>query len=408
MKKINRIFITILLITISFTLVSCKKEDKKKEALNLDIYVDLKDKYSLKLVDLLVKEYEEKNKNIKVKVVNGMEEKDGVLKEFESGKNIDIIIGNRDTAISLNKKGFLGEIQELYNSEELNKKFYEVYNSYGRILDKYYAVEIIPYTVEFVYNKEALTKLGVQEPKDFMDYIKLLKLCSDKNIEVPYILNEDLSIYEILFSIFLDESISGEDLVRNYTDKKEEYMNYKGLEATLKEIEKYKKEGYMKEEIFKKIDEKEIDYFLKGDHPIMITTSFFADKVNRGKVDIIKSMGQIGDKKIIRPVYSNTLISSTVNGINKERKEDFLKFVVSEDFQNKLKDLGYITGNKESNKSYSGLKGEMVENLFESNSSNIIYKDNLPKDIGKAIENSIRDILKGNYKENYLKEEIKK
>lgn len=408
MRKINRIFIIILLICIPFNLVSCKKESNKKENLNLDICIDLKDKYSLKLVDLLIKEYEEKNKEVKVKVINNMDDNKGVLKEFDSGKNIDIVISNRDKELLLNKKGLIEEIEELYNNEKLNKKFYEVYNSYGRILDKYYSVGITPYTIEFVYNKDVLSKLGLKEPKDFMDYVNILKICNNKNIEVPCILNEDLSIYEVLFSMILDSNISGEELVKNYTDKKEEYLKYKELESALKDIEKYKKEEYLKEEIFKKIDENEIDYFLKGDYPVMISTSFFADKINGGKVDIIKNMGQIGNKKIIRPIYSNTLIYSTVDGKNKEMKEKFLKFVVSEEFQNKLKDLGYITGNKESNKSYAGLKGEIVEHLFQSSSMNMIYKDNLPKDIQKAIENSIKDILKGNYKEDYLKEELKK
>ncbi|MFX0548641.1 ABC transporter substrate-binding protein [Hathewaya histolytica] len=410
MKKFNRLCSAILVIILSLTLVCCKGEEKKEKkngSKNLDIYVYTDDKYSKKAIDVLIREYENKNKDKKINVIDGVEDKDKLLKYFKSGDNIDIIVCNRSTELLLDKKGLVDNLEDIYKNESLDKRFYEVYTSYGRILNKYSSVGIIPYTLEFVYNKDALNKLGLKEPQDFKDYIKILKQCISNHIEVPYVLNEDLSIYEVIFSLFAQNKLNGEELTEKYTDKSEEYLNDDKIEKVLKLVEKNVKEQGLKEDILKKSDEKDIEYFLKGESPILITTSYFSNKLKGENIGILKNMGRIDGEEIIRPVFMNALVVSNINGINKESKKDFQEFVVSNEFQNKLKELSYITGNKEANKSYKGLQGSVVENLLKSSSNSIIYKDNLPEDIQKSIESSIRDILKGKYKDNYLKEKLK-
>ncbi len=53
-----------------------------------------------------------------------------------------------------------------YEKNNITKDYYNVFNSYGRFKDKYYGLPIIPYTIEVLYNTEALNKLKIEEPKN--------------------------------------------------------------------------------------------------------------------------------------------------------------------------------------------------------------------------------------------------
>lgn len=405
MKK-NKIMISLFLICLlSINFIACIEKKREQNKTSLDVYVDLQDRHSVKIVDFLIKSFEEKNQNIKINMVNPMNKDNNIMKTIDSGKNVDLIISNMQNVLFLQNKGLISDFTQQYNNF-INDKYYQVYISYSKIGGMSYGIGITPYTIELAYNKEECKKLIGKEPKDVNDYLLLLKICKDKGIKVPYLLNEDLDIGEVLFGIFNGDNVKQEELINDYSDKIEDYAKIKGFNETFKLLNKYVKSGYVSENSFEKIDEKDIDKFISGKSPVLITTSFFSNKLNKGNISLLKEMGMIGETKILTPVYMNSFICSLEQGTNKEQKDKFIEYITSEEVQKQLVENGYITANKVANKKFTGISGEIVEHLYGANATNIIYKGNVTVEVDKKIKETLEKILTGQYSENIWKNSL--
>lgn len=399
MKK-NKVMISLFLICLlSINFISCIGKKKEQNKGTLDVYVDVQDRNSLKMVDFLIKSFEEKNQNIKINMVNPMNKDNNIMQTIDSGKNVDLIISNMQNVLFLENKGLISDFTQQYNNF-INDKYYQVYISYSKIGGMPYGIGITPYTIELAYNKDECKKLIGKEPKNVNDYLLLLKSCKDKGIKIPYLLNEDLDIGEALFGIFNGDNVKQEELINNYSDKIEDYAKIKGFDQTFETLDKYVKFGYISENSFEKMDEKDIDKFIGGKSPILITTSFFSNKLNKGNISLLQEMGMVEEKKMLIPVYMNSFICGLEQGINKDQKDKFIQYIISEEAQKQLVESGYITANKAANKKFTGTSGEIVEHLYGANATNIIYKGNVTVEVDKKVKEILDKILKGQYSEN--------
>lgn len=112
MKK-NKVMISLFLICLlSINFVSCIGKKKEQNNGTLDVYVDIQDRHSLKIVDFLIKSFEEKNQNIKINMVNPMNKDKNIMQTIDSGKNVDLIISNMQNVLFLENKGLISDFTQ--------------------------------------------------------------------------------------------------------------------------------------------------------------------------------------------------------------------------------------------------------------------------------------------------------
>jgi ABC-type glycerol-3-phosphate transport system substrate-binding protein len=369
-------------------------EDKKSK---LNISMDIRDKYSVGIINLLIKEFENENKNIEISFTNALGGEADVLEQISKGIQTDIIFTSRNNMIELYKKGFIKELSDVYKENKINERYYNIVNSYGRIKENYYGVGIIPYSIEFLYNKRALNKFGINYPNNISEWGQILKTVEQKNIKVPVLLTEDIDINSGLMSLLLNSKVSVEELGEKYNRSVEEYKNIQGMQSSFDEINKLVSEGYFSDDTFEGGNENSIIRFINGDTPLMVCMSYYSGKFNENEIGIIDDFTLKDSYRANIPVIVNSLMCISINNKNKEEANKFVEFIFSDETQKKLSQLGYITGNKNANIEFASINKIMVQHLYNANDSSIIFVYNLPKGIYKQIPSMINNITQGEY-----------
>lgn len=398
-RKILRMSI-IISITTSFIMYMCgckqekSSEDKKSK---LNISMDISDKYSVGIINLLIKEFENENKNIEIGFTNALAGDADVLEQISKGIQTDIIFTSRNNMIELNKKGFIKELSDVYKENEINERYYNIVNSYGRIKENYYGVGIIPYSIEFLYNKRALNEFGINHPNNISEWGQILKKVKQKNIKVPVLLTEDIDTNSGLMSLLLNSKVSVEELGEKYNRGIEEYKNIEGMQTSFDEVNKLASQGYFDDDTFEGGDENSIIKFVNGDVPLMVCMSYYSGKFNENEIGIVDDFSIKDSYKANIPVIVNSLMCISINNKNKEEANKFVEFILSDETQKKLTQLGYITGNKNVNIEFASINKIVVQHLYNANDGSMIFTYNLPKEIYKQVPIMINNITKGKY-----------
>lgn len=402
LKKYSRIIIMLLILIMSMNSFGCKKQSAQKEK-SINIYVDSKDKASTNVIKYFTEEYKKNNPNIKLSVNNSLGTDDTIIQDITKGNAGDIVFTTRNTMIELFQKGLLSDMGPIYEKNNISDKYYNVLASYGRIGDKYYGIGVMPYTVEFFYNIEALNKLKLTPFNNIGDLGSILKKVNASNIKIPVVLSEDLDIYNGLASIIFTNKIKIEKMEKSYGSSKEKYKNMKEMQEVFDDINYMVKEGILNKNTFVGGNESDINSLIRGDIPLLISTSYYNNNFSLDNnsstfnIGILDDYSGIVNYKGTVPVIVSTIICIPVNGKNSEEVNDFIKFVFSEETENKLVEKGFITGNKKSNEKVKGIAKIMVKHLESSGDNNIIFTYNLPKQFKNVITSKIDSILSGKY-----------
>lgn len=370
------------------------KEEKKK----LKICVDVKDKHTVNIIKFMIDEYKKEDKDLEIDITNPLDS-NKICDDISQGEGSDIIFTSRNSMLELEKKGLLSDLSNFYSKNKIDDKFYNIMSAYGRVRDKYYGIGIIPYSIEVVYNRQALEKLGATPPKNITDFFQVLKKMNDSGTKLPVVLTEDIDIYNAFAAIFFSNLVELQRLENSYDSGMDSYKGIKEVQQVFDNINLLVKQGAVNREIVEQGSETTMSRLVKGDIPAMLTTSYYSKDIKDDKMGVVETYNISSLKEVI-PVIINGLMCVPANSKNEEQVNNLMEFFFSDKIQKKLVEEGFITGNKEANKDLEGVKKTINEHIGKSNSNSIIYIYNFPKKFHPLFESKIMKVLSGKYNGN--------
>ncbi|GAA0064494.1 ABC transporter substrate-binding protein [Clostridium sp. CTA-6] len=398
MLKFKKIICFILILILPITFVSCKKENKTNNK-ELNMYIDIKDENSLNILKIIMEEYKKSNEDVKININNALGS--NVEEELKKEKSPDLIFVSRNEMIKLSQKGLLDNMETSYEKNDITKDYYNVFNSYGRFKDKYYGLPIIPYTIEVLYNTEALDKLKIEEPKNINDIKNVMKKLKTSSTKVPVMLTNDLDINSVMFSIISNNITNSMELENIYNKEKKEYQNLKNMQEPFNIINNMVKDNTLDENSFEEGKEVTLEKFNNGDIPIIVSTSYYNNQIKNPNIKSVKQLYNVDKLNNTEPVIINSIMCLPLKAKNSEEANNFIDFTFSEETQKYLLKKGFVTGNKKINKEKEGeltkLNKTTVEKLSNLNENSILILYNLPNTFKSSISASIDKILNNEY-----------
>ncbi|NFE79500.1 ABC transporter substrate-binding protein [Clostridium sporogenes] len=396
--KFKKIICFILILILPITFVSCKKENKTNNK-ELNMYIDIKDENSLNILKIIMEEYKKSNEDVKININNALGS--NVEEELKKEKSPDLIFVSRNEMIKLSQKGLLDNMETSYEKNNITKDYYNFFNSYGRFKDKYYGLPIIPYTIEVLYNTEALNKLKIDEPKNINDIKNVMKKLKTSSTKVPVMLTNDLDINSVMFSIISNNITNSMELENIYNKEKKEYQNLKNMQEPFNIINNMVKDNTLDKNSFEEGKEVTLEKFNNGDIPIIISTSYYNNQIKNPNIKSVKQLYNVDKLNNTEPVIINSIMCLPLKAKNSEEANNFIDFTFSEKTQKYLLKKGFVTGNKKINKEKEGeltkLNKTTVEKLSNLNENSILILYNLPNTFKSSISASIDKILNNEY-----------
>ncbi|MCJ7688214.1 MAG: hypothetical protein MUO60_02650, partial [Clostridiaceae bacterium] len=77
--------------------------------------------------------------------------------------------------------------------------------------------------------------------------------------------------------------------------------------------------------------------------------------------------------------------------------KDFIKYIYSDEVQERIVQSGVISGNKIANKKITGIGKIMVQHMYKANDNSILILYNLPDKIKNSVILTTRRILNGEF-----------
>jgi raffinose/stachyose/melibiose transport system substrate-binding protein len=394
--KIKKTFIFILIILFIFPSLSCQSKNKDNKEKNLNIYIDIKDKSALNIIKFITDEYKKENPQSKLKINDVLGGGNNIFSDISKGTEADLILTSRNTMIELSEKGLISDMGQYYEKNKIGENFYNIVSAYGRISDKYYGISILPYSFEVYYNSDALNKLGITPLTNIKDVLNIAKKLNSNNVRIPVIVPEDLDINIMLSSIIASNSIKISNLDLIY-DNKNEYSKMNEMQSVFDIINKIVKESSIRKNSFELGNESSFTALANGSIPIVISTSYYYNKIKDAKVGIIEDYAIAPDKKEKIPVIVNSVLCMPTNGKNSEEAGKFVKFIISDDTQKMFIKKGYITGSKKNNEKLIGMSSVIANHLSKADDNSIIFTYSLPNRLQGFISSKVDNILQGKY-----------
>jgi raffinose/stachyose/melibiose transport system substrate-binding protein len=395
-KNLVVIMISILL-CVGFTACKSKSKDASdtKEK-NLNVYVDIKDKNSLNIIKYLTEEYKKENPKAAIKVNDVLGGGNNIFEDISKGTQADLIFTSRNTMMELAQKGLISDMGQYYEKNKIGDKFYKIISAYGRVGEKYYGIGMMPYTMEIFYNGESLSKLGITAPTNIKEMKPVIKKLTDRNIRIPVVLTDDLDINTALSSLVASNTVKLSQLDTEYNNS-EAYKKMKDMQKVFEGVNTVAKDAQISKSMFELGNDSTITALANGTLPLIISTSYYIESLKNSKINLVESYTITPNQVGTVPIIINTILCSPTNGKNQEEAGKFVKFVISEDTQEKLAKKGYVTGNKKVDEKLSGLGASISKHLMGANDNSILYVYSLPKKFQGIISGKIDAILNGKY-----------
>lgn len=401
----KRILITFLLIAFVVSMTACNKKEESSKERQLNIYIDTKDNESLNIIKIVSEEYKKSNPKVKVNINNAIGGK--IEEDISKGGEGDVIFTSRNNMIKLSKKGLLSDMDNYYDENKVNERYYTVVKAYGRFNDKYYGVPLIPYTMEVLYNKSAIDNLNIKPPTTMNDVKDTLKKLSDGGKRIPVVITENLDINTGLFSMIVNNSVSMRKLESVYDSGVSAYKSLTEMQQAFDTLGELVKAGGLNKNTFELGNESTINKFSKGDIPLIVCSSYYVSSFKDQNIKVVgDNMGDSSSKLNI-PVITNSIMCIPLNHKNGEEVNSFIKFALGDEVQKKLSNKGFITGNKKlNNVKDTGVKGSIIQHFENSTEDSVAFVYNIPEKLKNSISSKIDELLSGKQSKNEWKEAV--
>ena len=393
--KHRKLLVYLLISLIIFNTCACSKKAPEKEK-QLNLYLDVKDKYSMNLIKFFIDEYKKDNPKIKVNLSNALGG-GNLLEDISKGTEADIIFTSRNSLIELSQKGLISDMGSYYEKNKFSDKYFKIMTEYGRVGDKYFGIGLVPYTVEILYNTAALRNLSLNPPNNIMDVKAVLAKLKASSIRVPLILTEDIDRYGGAASILANNIINSQKLENSYGSSKDNYKEVKEMQTFFNSINTLVKSGIVDKNTFELGDETSINSLNKGNIPMLITISYYNNRFETANIGLLEDYSFSNNLKPNIPIIVNSVLSVATNSKNGEETADFIKTVFGDDMQKRLVQKGFISGDKKANENAIGLNKSSVNQISNSNENSILFLYNMPYRLSNEVVVRINNILMGKY-----------
>ncbi|CDI50554.1 extracellular solute-binding protein [Clostridium tetani 12124569] len=306
---------------------------------------------------------------------------------------MDLIFTNESNMIALQNEGLLNDVDIYLKKNKIDENFHKIIYSVGRHNDKYYGIGLAPYTVEFLYNKDKLKELKLEEPKDTDKLKKLLKELNNKNISIPTVLTEDIDVNDVILSMAMKKNLNlyNLNLSRIGTRKKE-------FQEIFQKINDLQKQKVINNNTFKLGNEGSIKKLVNSNIPAIISISYYNNEFkDKNNIEIIDSLQWDKNLKINLPIIIDNVMCIPTNSENNENIHKFISYVYGDKFQEKLYKKTGITANKKISKKEGHIQEKINKHIEESSIEDIIISQVMPENLRMSIVSKIEKILSGNY-----------
>lgn len=398
-KKILTIieFIFLIIIFCLFTFGCKAKEEKKDRTLN--IYTDVNDKQSLKVLNYIIDEYKMENKEININMQ--MSSTAPIEDELNKNKNTDIIFTSRNSLILLSQKGILTELNPYYEKNNIGDKYFNIVTCYGRYNDKLYGIPINFYTMELLYNSNIIKIGDGKVPVTVKEIKSIIKGLSAQSTNIPVILNDGMDINNTIASLVACNNIKIKTVENINNSSIESYKDLNDMQLIFDKVNLLVKEGILNKNTLEAKGESAIMRFNKGEFPVIMCSSNFINQFdNIDFARVVSDYSDIWDSKGRVPVFCNCILGVPGGSKNNGEVEKFIKFVLSDSEQKKIADMGFITGNIKTNENRKGIYGVVDWHIKNSDENSMVIGNSLPKEITSLISYKIDSIFEGKYTGN--------
>ncbi|WP_102401076.1 ABC transporter substrate-binding protein [Haloimpatiens massiliensis] len=409
MKNIKKILSCILICSICFNFIGCKKSsDKVEEKTGLkeiNICTNLEDRDNVYLINYIKNQYESINTKYRVNIINFTELKEVIT--ILNEKKVDLIFSDRNNMIQLADKGFLGEMSSIIKEEKIKDRYYDILSNYGTNNNGTYGVGILPFSVEMLYNRNVVDKMKISYPKDINDVFVLFKQLNSKGIEIPVILPEDTEINEVLFSTIFNNIVIENNIDEFYGSSDKYYKDSKSIQKVFEYVNFLYKNNILNNKTFKRISSDNLKEMQGKEYPLIIA-AYNGKGLNKFEEIYKYELIDLGKNNFRNTIIVEPIVCANTTSLDKEEVRNFIKFIYSEDLQKKISQQGFYTGNIKVNKNITeSTEKVFLEHIKYSNRRNMLVNNSIPEEINRSIEKIITKILSGNYTGDEWKEVVK-
>ncbi|GIM30716.1 hypothetical protein CPJCM30710_33820 [Clostridium polyendosporum] len=400
MKYLFKACSLVIVLILFFSMISCSRDKKSPQKGSLNILIENNTTSDMEGVNSLISLYQKEHSSIDIKVKN-INSFDKIKKEIANKKEHDILICNRSVMIELAREGLIGDITNNLTTNKATEKFNNIVLSYGRIDNKYYGLGIIPYSIQFIYNKNEVGKYGINtELEDVGDVGDVAKLLKDRNIKIPVVLPKEIDLSLALSTIVANNVIDEMELEKNFDVGKLKYKQITSMQDVFKLLNIINKEYGMTKDTLYKADDKIVKKVEEGEIPFAFVTSLAGKELEDSKNIKILNGRVLPTSKINPPIIVEHLVCSIQNAPDKEEINRFLDFITKDEPYEKLGKEGIMTGNKQGNTFLKGFSQEMLWPLSIANENNIAYYYNLPSEMQPFLLDEVNKVFDGLYSGN--------
>lgn len=392
----NIYIITIILLLISLSGCALRKSEKNnddKESNTINIFVDTKDEASMDMIQFAIESYKKQEEGIKINI-KATTNKNDMSACLKDTKDIDLVITTRNNILDLSNQGLIADLNEFYKKNDINDRFYNIITSYGIKGDQYFAVGILPFTMQIIYNQKYFEDKDIEINKFTLE--ELLKFINVKDIKIPIVAPESIDAMEVITVLLEDNLVNKKELEHIYEGSAEKYNNFKDIQIVLEGINKLTKDKYLTKDMLEVKDKDILNYIDKGRYPMGIVASSYNKGEEKLNTKVFSNYKLIGKEKT-PVVFMESLIAVANNSKNQEDAMDFMKFIYSDEFQMRASENGFVTGNIKAMEDNHLINSNLKSDIISSNMTNIPFIYSLPPKIRNEVKSEIYDILRGSY-----------
>lgn len=434
LKTVSVLFLVCSFLIMNTSTACSSKSKKSEEKQKISVYIDIKDRNTLDLIRTFLDEYKKEKPNVEVSMNNPLG--GSKLEEDIVKGSIDMLFIPRNMMLDLSKKGLLSDMGQFYAKNKISDKYYNIVAAYGRSGDKYYGIGLMPFSIEAIYNTQALKKMNLAAPQNFNDLMAIFRQFNTTGNKVPVLLGDGIDIRNAAAAITFGNSVDTGQVEKAYGKDSSNYSQI-NLQPMFDMLNTLVKQGSLTENTFEIAGDGAVKRLMTGDVPLIIAmSSVTKDLKNAGStgeksgsagssvgtgetgsssttspqnLEVLKSY-DISKTKNNIPVLVNAVISMPANTKNEEAVNDLLSFIYGESAQKKLAEMGYITANKSVNTKMwkTGMNKDIAEHLQKADSNSIFYLYEFPDKFQTYMETAVINILKGKYTGNEWKDIVDK
>jgi len=405
MKKHISIFIVAVLIALQL-LTGCSGKDKKGETSKKGT-VRFTTFYSSKeqgaLYKELAKEFEKQHKGIKVEVITDYGDDESIKESISKKGDIDIVGLRRDQVIDYAKSGFITDLSDFVEKNELSRKLYKVSLAYGKYNGKVYGIGDMPMTMEWFYNVDIFKKYGLKEPDNLAQLKDICSKLKAKKVTPLEVGAMDGWTLSTLFGMITAQTTGVSELTSNYGSDESAFKSLPGITDAFKIYGDIAKSCIPSNSI--DINYRaSVDDFVKGKAAILPAMSHTMELIEKIKPSSFQySVFEMPVKFVETPVSNisasgGQVIAIPSNSKNRKEAETFIEFLASEDAQKIITDKGYISPMISANSSENKVKSQILSHMEMADDNSIMIVDNLDLKMSENVGKVLQDILEGHIK----------